>query len=164
MLPSDIVEFLHGPQVMAIGTRSAKLRPAMGRVLGAFADAAQDRVSLFLPNVQCEPHLTNLADNGSVAMTAGEARSHRNYQFKGRVVDVRASTPGDIAIRDVYIDKLIRYFREEYFMPLPDNFFGELYRRSIDHDHVPGSEDFQSDAGAERWKAGRFRSGGGLSG
>ena len=125
MLPSDIVEFLHGPQVMAIGTRSAKLRPAMGRVLGAFADAAQDRVSLFLPNVQCEPHLTNLADNGSVAMTAGEARSHRNYQFKGRVVDVRASTPGDIAIRDVYIDKLIRYFREEYFMPLPDNFFGD---------------------------------------
>jgi Pyridoxamine 5'-phosphate oxidase len=124
MLPDDIVEFLHGPQVFALGTRSAKLRPAMGRVLGAFADAAKDRISFFLPNVQCEPHLTNLADNGLVALIAGEARSHKNYQFKGRVVEVRASTPADAAIRDVYLDKLITYFRQEYFMPLPDNFFG----------------------------------------
>lgn len=126
MLPSDIVEFLHGPQVMALGTRSAKLRPAMGRILGAFADAPTDRISFFLPNVQSEPHLANLADNGLVAMTAGEAKTHRNYQFKGRVVDIRASTDGDAAIRDLYRDKLTRYFREEYFMPLPDNFFGDF--------------------------------------
>jgi hypothetical protein len=125
MLPNDIVEFLHGPQVMALGTRSAKLRPAMARLFGAFADAPTDRISFFLPNVQGEPHLTNLADNGLVAMTAGEASTHRNYQFKGRVVDVRASTAADAAIRDLYRDKLTRYFREEYFMPLPDNFFGD---------------------------------------
>lgn len=124
MLPSDIVEFLHGPQIMALGTRDATLRPAMGRLLGAFAEGPTDRISFFLPNVQSEPHLTNLADNGLVAMTAGEARTHRNYQFKGRVVAVRASTAADAAIRDLYRDKLIRYFREEYFMPLPDEFIG----------------------------------------
>ncbi|MGH6981411.1 MAG: hypothetical protein ACREFC_09415, partial [Stellaceae bacterium] len=66
----------------------------------------------------------NLADNGLVAMTAGEPRSHRNYQFKGRVVEVRPSTEADVVIRDLYRDKLISYFREEYFMPLPDEFIG----------------------------------------
>ncbi|HXE17549.1 MAG TPA: hypothetical protein VN632_09985, partial [Stellaceae bacterium] len=35
-----------------------------------------------------------------------------------------ASTAADAAIRDLYRDKLIRYFREEYFMPLPDEFIG----------------------------------------
>ena len=77
MLPDDIVEFLHGPLFLALGTRSSKLRPAMARVVGAFADAATDRISFFLPNVQREPHLTNLADNGQVAFTAGEPRSHK---------------------------------------------------------------------------------------
>lgn len=124
MLPDDLVEFLHGPLVFALGTRDAKLRPAMGRIFGAFADGPKDLISFFLPNVQCEPHLSNLADNGLVAMTAGEARSHRNYQFKGRVVEVRASTAADAAIRDVYRDKLITYFRQQYFVPLPDEFFG----------------------------------------
>jgi hypothetical protein len=125
MLPDDIIEFLHGPLVMALGTRSPKLRPAMGRVFGAFADAATDRISFFLPNVQCEPHLTNLADNGLVAFTTGEARSHKNYQFKGRVVEIRPSTASDAAIREVYRDKLITYFRQQYFIPLPDKFFGD---------------------------------------
>jgi|SRR5271170_2968363 hypothetical protein len=125
MLPDDIVEFLHGPRVLALGTRSPKLRPAMARVLGVFADAATDRISLFLPNVQCEPHLTNLADNGMVALTAGEARSHKNYQFKGRVVEIRPSTASDATIRELYREKLIAYFRQDYFIPLPDNFFGD---------------------------------------
>jgi hypothetical protein len=125
MLPDDIVEFLHGPLVLALGTRSPKLRPAMARVLGAFADAATDQISFFLPNVQCEPHLTNLADNGLVAFTAGEPRSHKNYQFKGRVVEIRPSTASDVAIREVYRDKLIAYFRQQYFIPLPDKAFGD---------------------------------------
>lgn len=126
MLPDDIVEFLHGPLVLALGTRSPKLRPAMARVLGAFAEAATDKISFFLPNVQCEPHLTNLADNGLVALTAGEpGRSHKNYQFKGRVVQIRPSTASDVAIREVYLDKLTAYFRQQYFIPLPDKFIGD---------------------------------------
>jgi Pyridoxamine 5'-phosphate oxidase len=123
MLPSDIVEFLHGPLVFALGTRSAKLRPAMARPFGAFADGPRDRISIFLANVQGEPHLANLADNGLVALTAGEARTHRNYQFKGRVVDIHPSTAADAVVRDLYLDKLVAYFEKEYFMPLPENFF-----------------------------------------
>jgi hypothetical protein len=125
MLPDDIVEFLHGPLVFALGTRSPKLRPAIGVAVGAFAAAATDQISFFLPNVQCQPHLANLADNGLVAFTAGEPRSHKNYQFKGLVVDVRPSTASDVAIREVYRDKLIAYFRQQYFTPLPDKFIGD---------------------------------------
>jgi hypothetical protein len=124
MIPNDIVEFLHGPQILALGTRSAKLRPAGARPVGVIADAATDRISFFLPDVQREPHVTNIADNGLVALIASNARSHQNYQFKGKAVEVRSSTPGDAAIRDVYRDKLIAYMRQ-YFIPLPDSFIGD---------------------------------------
>ncbi len=125
MLSEDIVEFLHGVRVFALGTRSPALRPATARVMGVFANAAKGQISLFLPNVQCDPHLANLADNGLVALTAEDPRSHRSYQLKGSVVEIRPSTDADIAIRDVYRDKLMSYFRQHSFVPLPDHFIGD---------------------------------------
>jgi hypothetical protein len=125
MLPDDIVEFLHGPQILCVGTRSDRLRPAVGRPMGVIADAPRDLISFILPQVQCEPHLTNIADNGMIAFTAGHATSHQNYQFKGRAISVRPSTPADTAVRDVYRDKMIVFFRQ-WLMPLPDHFFGDF--------------------------------------
>ena len=61
MIPDKLVEFLHGPQIMLVGTRDAKLRPAVDRAFGAVADAP-DSITIFLPDA--ERTLANLADNG----------------------------------------------------------------------------------------------------
>ena len=125
MLPNEIVEFLHGTQVFSVGTRSASLRPALARPLGVFADGAKDLVSLYLPVAQTGPHLANIADNGWVALVSADAVSHTSYQLKGHVTETRPSTPADAAIRDVYRDKMIVFFRQ-YFFPMPDNFYGDF--------------------------------------
>ena len=68
MIPDKLVEFLHGPQIMLVGTRDAKLRPAVDRAFGAVADAAKDSITIFLPDGNAERTLANLADNGRVAL------------------------------------------------------------------------------------------------
>ena len=37
VIPDKLVEFLHGPQIMLLGTRDAKLRPTVARAFGAVA-------------------------------------------------------------------------------------------------------------------------------
>ena len=111
MIPDKLVEFLHGPQVMLVGTRDAKLRPAVARALGAVADAAKDSITFFLPDVNAERTLANLADIGRVALTVSEPISHETYQFKGAYSASRASSEKDMAVQDIYLEKLIAHLK-----------------------------------------------------
>ena len=119
MLPANLVEFIHGPVILSLGTRNAALRPAVGRPVGVFADAVADRISFFLPRVQAQPHLDNIADNGFVALAAGDGLTSQNFQFKGKVIDIRDSMPADAAVRDLYHDKLLAYMHRWPFQ-IPD--------------------------------------------
>jgi len=121
MLPANLVDFVHGPVFFALGTRSATLRTAVARIMGAIADGPADSISFFLPRVQEQPHLDNIAANGLVALAAGNGLTSQAYQFKGRVIDVRPSTPGDEAIRDLYRDKLIAFIKP---MGMPETMVG----------------------------------------
>ncbi len=112
MIPDKLVEFLHGPRVMLLGTRDAKLRPAVARAFGAVADAAKDSITFFLPDGNAERSLANLADNGRVALTVSEPISHETYQFKGVHIASCASTDKDMAVQDIYIEKLIAHLKQ----------------------------------------------------
>lgn len=107
MIPDKLVEFLHGPNLMFVGTRDAKLRPAASWAFGALADAANDTVTIFVPDIEGETTFRNLEDNGLVALTVAGAATHEAYQFKGKCLETRPSSEQDHAVQDIYISKLI---------------------------------------------------------
>ncbi len=89
MILDKLVEFVHGPHPMAIGTRDSKLRPSVAFVAGAVANASEDTITMFLPVAESERTTGNLEENGVVALTVCEPMSHETYQFKGRHVSSR---------------------------------------------------------------------------
>jgi len=125
MISADIVEFVHGPHVMLLGTRSRALRPTVRRVFGAFVEPASDSITFFLPECESRPSMENLADNGRVALLVIDAFSHRTHQFKGGVVATRPCTDKDKAVRELYREKMIVHFRK-WFLPVPDPFWRDF--------------------------------------
>jgi hypothetical protein len=127
MIPDKMVEFLHGPQLMFVGTRDEKLRPAASWAFGALADAANDTVTIFVPDIEGETTFRNLEDNGLVALTVTDAATHETYQFKGKCIETRPSSERDHAVQDIYISKVIAHlgplgYSEEIwngFVPYP---------------------------------------------
>ena len=49
---------------------------------------------------------------GRVALTVTEPVSHETYQFKGAHIESRASTEKDVAVQDIYIEKMIAYLKQ----------------------------------------------------
>ncbi len=121
MIPRNLVEFLHGPVVIVIGTRNDGLMPAITYARGAVVDAENDAVTVIVPDAESETTLENLAHNGAIAVTAGDGISHETYQFKGTCLDVGPSDEHQRAIVDVYTKKLIAHYRAK---GVPDEYFG----------------------------------------
>src|SRR5712692_5705634 len=88
MIPDRVVELLHGPAFMQVGTRDAQLRPAHAWVIGALVDADRETVTFFVPESRSARVLSNLQDNGRVALGLGLA-SHEAYQLKGTYLSSR---------------------------------------------------------------------------
>ena len=112
MIPEKLVDFLHGPHVMLLGTRSGKLRPSVARILGAKADAKNDHITIFLPDLAGLRVLHDLEDNGMVALTVCDAISHEAYQFKGTFVDAQPSDDQSMAVQYIYKSKMIVHHRQ----------------------------------------------------
>lgn len=125
MIPADIVEFVHGPKVMYLGTRSKALRPMVRRAFGALVEPASDTITFFLPECESGQTYENLTDNGRIALTVVDGFSHRTYQFKGSFVGARPCTDNDRAVRDIYREKMIVHYRN-YFHPIPDPFWRDF--------------------------------------
>jgi len=106
MIPADVVEFIHGPQIALIGTRDRALRPTSTRVIGAIAQAEDDLITAMIADVTATATLANLADNGRVALVMSEFPSHRTYQFKGSCVDIKRCSESQKAVRNLYLEKL----------------------------------------------------------
>jgi hypothetical protein len=118
-----MVAFIHGPQIMLVGTRSKALRPAARRVAGAYAEPEADAVTIFVPDCEGRAILENAADNGRIAVVLIDAATHRSYQLKGQFLESHPSTEREKAIRDLYLEKLIVHMRVNYPIPLPENHF-----------------------------------------
>ena len=103
MIPPKLVDFLHGPVVLVVGTRSDGLMPAVTYGRGAVVDAENDVITVIVPDVESEATLDNLARNGAIALTAGNGVSHETYQFKGRCLEVGPSDAHHAQMRDALI-------------------------------------------------------------
>ncbi|MGH7899956.1 MAG: pyridoxamine 5'-phosphate oxidase family protein [Candidatus Binatia bacterium] len=131
MIPERVVEVLQGASVMQVGTRNAELRPAHSYVCGALVHGDRETVTFFVTERRSVRILSDLEDNGRVALTIAQA-SHEAYQLKGTYVSTRPASDADYAFEEDYRAKLwpaiAEFWPEEMVKPL---FLGAEYRPSV---------------------------------
>lgn len=98
---------------MQVGTRDAQLRPAHTWVIGAVVHADRETVSFFVPEARSARVLSNLQDNGRVALAIGLV-SHEAYQLKGTYLSSRPTGDEDIALQEAYRAKVLAALRQAY--------------------------------------------------
>jgi hypothetical protein len=113
LIPDRVVEVLHGPAVMLVGTRDAKLNPAHTCAVGAVAHDDRRTVTFFVPESRSTRLLSHLRDNGRVAFTFGWV-SHESYQLKGTYLSSRPTTDEDVVRQEAYRQALLASVRQAY--------------------------------------------------
>lgn len=113
MIPDRVVELLQGPAFMQVGTRDARLRPAHAMVTGAVVHADRETVTLFVPEARSPRILSDLQDNGRVALGIALA-SHEAYQLKGTYLSSRPTGDEDVALQETYRTKMLAAVRQVY--------------------------------------------------
>ena len=111
MIPSELVDFVHGPHAIAVGTRDDKLMPNGAIAIGAIVDAESDVITVFVADAYAAGLLDNLNGNRAVAMLVGHGPKHETFQFKGVCVGTRPSTEQEKAIQEIHRTKLINHFK-----------------------------------------------------
>src|SRR2546427_10700423 len=96
MIPDRVVELLHGPAFMQVGTRDAQLRPAHAWVIGAVVHPDRETVTLFVPESRSARVLSDLQDNGRGALGVGLA-SAAPHQLKGPYCSSRPTADKETA-------------------------------------------------------------------
>lgn len=113
MIPDRVVEVLHGPAVMLVGTRDAGLRPAHTCAVGAVVHDDRRTVTFFVPESRSARLLSDLQDNGRIALDFGWV-SHEAYQLKGTYLSSRPTTAEEVARQETYRAKLLAEARQAY--------------------------------------------------
>jgi hypothetical protein len=91
VIPARVVEVLHGPSVMQVGTRNVELRPAHSYVWGAVVHDDRQTITFFVTERRSVRILGDLENNRQVALTIAQA-SHEAYQLKGAYLSSHPST------------------------------------------------------------------------
>jgi hypothetical protein len=111
MIPERLVEFLHGPVIIDVGTRNEKLHPTFNRVVGLKVNPDREALTFFVYEPHADQLVRNLHDNGRIALLAGILPSHETYQLKGVFVSLRPTDERDIAIQEIYRDKAVSHYK-----------------------------------------------------
>ncbi len=106
MIPDRVIELLHGPAFMQIGTRDEDLRPAHAFAVGARVHDDRETVTVFVPTARAGRILSDLESNGRVAVGVVLA-THEAYQLKGTYVSSRPTDADDVARQEAYRPALL---------------------------------------------------------
>lgn len=104
-LSDKMIEFIHGPNSIFLGTRSDKLIPHVKWIIGAIVEKDQESITCYLLECLAQPVLENTGHNGSCALFVSHLVSHESYQFKGTFISVRPCNENDEAIKGIYFQK-----------------------------------------------------------
>jgi hypothetical protein len=96
MIPDRVVEVLHGPTWIQIGSRDEALRPAHTVAVGAVVHDDRQTVTVFVPTARSGRVLRDLTGNGRIAVGLALA-SHEAYQLKGTYISSRPTDDTDRA-------------------------------------------------------------------
>ncbi len=106
MIPDRVVEVLHGPVFIQIGTRDEALRPAHTFAVGAVVHEDRQTVTVFVPTARAARVLRDLTENGRMALGVALA-NHEAYQLKGTYLSSRPTDDADRARQEVYRSALL---------------------------------------------------------
>lgn len=101
MIPDRVVEVLHGPAFIEIGTRDEGLRPTHTLAVSAVVHDDRQTVTVFVPTARSERVLRDLTGNGRIAVGVALA-SHEAYQLKGTYVESRPTSDAERARQEAY--------------------------------------------------------------
>jgi hypothetical protein len=93
LIDAELREFLERGLVCVIGTRDAELRPDWAHGVGV--RFAKSRCVVFIEQSTAARSLTNLRDNGMIAVTICEPATHRTIQLKGCNTKLRELTQAE---------------------------------------------------------------------
>ena len=116
MISGDLRAFFESGISILVGTRDARLVPAVMRAVGARVEASGAELTVFLPDVTSAKILANVRDNGRMAVTFSRASDHRSLQVKGTVISCAPATRADRDAIDLY---RLSYARELSVIGLP---------------------------------------------
>ena len=123
MIPDRVVEVIHGPAFMHVGTRDPELRPAHAFAVGAIVSEDRQAVTFFVAKSVSGRILRDLRDNGRVAFTVGLI-SHEAYQLKGTCASSRPADEQELAFQETHLTKLLAAARQVF----PEEFATSLVR------------------------------------
>jgi len=106
MIPDRVIEAIHGPAVMFVGTRNERLHPAQAFVVGAVVHPDHETITFFIPKSRSKRILSDLNNNGRVALAAS-LPTHEAYQLKGVYLSSRPTDAKDQAVQEVYRSKML---------------------------------------------------------
>jgi hypothetical protein len=104
-IDDDIASFLEVGHSIVIATRNAALDPSATRACGVRV-TGRDRVVVLVPKATSAQTLSNLRDNGDIAVCVSSPSNFRTYQLKGRARRVAECTPEDL----VFCEEQLRGF------------------------------------------------------
>src|SRR5262245_51679181 len=116
MIPDRVVEVLHGPSWIQIGTRDEALRPAHTMVVGALVHDDRPTVTVLVPAARSERVLRDLTENGRIAVGVALV-SHEAYQLKGTYVSSRPTDDTERACQEARRAALLASALEAGFPP-----------------------------------------------
>jgi len=96
MISDRVVEVLHGPTWIQIGSRDEALRPAHTMAVGAVVHDDRQTVTVFVPTARSGRVLRDLTGNGRIAVSLALV-SHESYQLKGTYISSRPTDDTDRA-------------------------------------------------------------------
>ena len=109
MIPARIVEFINSEVDMGmVGTRDAANRPRAHRAFGLIASEDGKRLRALIPRFSLEGLAEAIAENGQVAISAGNTVSHETYQMKGKASAPTEPSEADVAMFAEYTERIVR--------------------------------------------------------
>jgi hypothetical protein len=110
LLLEEIAEHVASGVIIYVATRNSLLEPEATIAMGLKSDCARKLFTVYLPREAAARTLSNLSDNGAIAVTMTRPYDHKSIQIKGRAVATRAADDADRALMSVHRAALTEQF------------------------------------------------------
>ena len=104
-LTAELVDYMESGVSLLVGTRDAALRPASARAFGVEVSAPSGTATVFVAAAGSQTTLSNLRDNGRLALTFSRPIDHRSLQVKGRVLSITETDERQHRLQDRYFGR-----------------------------------------------------------
>ena len=95
MIPPDLNELIQSGVSVLVGTRSDRLVPECTRGMAARVEDDGTEMTVFLPIATADQTITNLRDNGRIAVCFSRPCDHRSIQVKGGTIAIGSARDED---------------------------------------------------------------------